>query len=143
MPDLGRKEVINILKYNMRRRSGRLSFLIFHFMPKIRKRKAPITNVLPTSSTSSSKPESSRAVIRRFHVLLKRQAQLQKLVVHDLSQRTELAHVEREIEELGGLETYQRMSAIGQGSDRGGGSEKVLIRWLKDKQMHKTENKLK
>lgn len=76
-------------------------------------------------------------------MLLKRQAQLQKLVVHDSSQRTELTRVEREIEELGGLEIYQKMSAIGQGTDRGGGSEKVLIRWLKDKQMHKTEKKLK
>jgi 25S rRNA (adenine2142-N1)-methyltransferase len=42
-----------------------------------------------------------------------------------------LANIDREIEALGGLERYQRMSCIGQGSDRGGGSEKVLIGWLK------------
>jgi len=35
------------------------------------------------------------------------------------------------VEKLGGLEKYQYMSCIGQGSDRGGGSEKVLIGWLK------------
>lgn len=70
-------------------------------MPKTRKRKTPITNVT-SNSTTTSKPESSRAVIRRFHVLLKRQVQLQKLVVHDLAQRIELANVVREIEELGG-----------------------------------------
>jgi 25S rRNA (adenine2142-N1)-methyltransferase len=33
---------------------------------------------------------------------------------------------------MGGLEAYQRMSAIGQGEDRGGGTEKVLIEWLKE-----------
>lgn len=43
-----------------------------------------------------------------------------------------LARVNREIDELGGLETYQRMSSIGQGDDRGGGSEKVLIGWLRE-----------
>jgi 25S rRNA (adenine2142-N1)-methyltransferase len=42
-----------------------------------------------------------------------------------------LANINREIEALGGLERYQRMSCIGQGGDRGGGSEKVLIEWLK------------
>jgi len=31
---------------------------------------------------------------------------------------------------MGGLEAYQRMSSIGQGNDRGGGSEKVFIEWL-------------
>jgi len=43
-----------------------------------------------------------------------------------------LADVDREIEELGGLAAYQRMSGIGQRDDRGGGSEKVLISWLKE-----------
>ncbi|KIK65513.1 hypothetical protein GYMLUDRAFT_357695 [Collybiopsis luxurians FD-317 M1] len=112
-------------------------------MPKARKRKTPITHVGSTSATSTSKPESSRAVIRRFHVLLKQQAQLQKLVPGDVSKRAELANVENEIEKLGGLESYQRMSAIAQGTDRGGGSEKVLIRWLEEKGMHKTDKKLR
>lgn len=42
----------------------------------------------------------------------------------------EVEEVEREMEEMGGLAAYQRMSSIGQGKDRGGGSEKVLIGWL-------------
>ncbi|KAJ3737365.1 nucleolus protein [Lentinula guzmanii] len=111
-------------------------------MPKSRKRKVPITS---TGSTydASSKPESGRTVIRRFHVLLKLQAQLQKAIVHDSSKKAELVNVENELEELGGLKNYQRMSAIGQGTDRGGGSEKMLIRWLKDKELHKTEKKLR
>jgi len=61
-------------------------------------------------------------VIRKFHRLLKQQKG---------AQGDELAHVNRKIEQLGGLEAYQRMSCIGQGSDRGGGSEKVLIGWLR------------
>jgi 25S rRNA (adenine2142-N1)-methyltransferase len=42
-----------------------------------------------------------------------------------------LASINCEIEALGGLGEYQRMSCIGQSNDRGGGSEKVLIGWLK------------
>lgn len=34
------------------------------------------------------------------------------------------------MEEMGGLAVYQRMSTIGQGKDRGGGSESILIGWL-------------
>ncbi|KAG6872957.1 hypothetical protein C0992_009221, partial [Termitomyces sp. T32_za158] len=48
-----------------------------------------------------------------------------------------LAVVEDRIKQLGGLETYQRMSAVGQGIDRGGGSEKILVGWLKDFGFHK------
>lgn len=33
---------------------------------------------------------------------------------------------------MGGLAAYQRMSSIGQGKDRGGGSEGVLLGWLKE-----------
>lgn len=63
-------------------------------------------------------------------MLLKKRAQLQGSL-HD-SDNEALVHVEREIEELGGLAAYQRMSSIGQGDDRGGGSEKVLISWLRE-----------
>ncbi|EEB88352.1 hypothetical protein MPER_13855, partial [Moniliophthora perniciosa FA553] len=35
------------------------------------------------------------------------------------------------------------MSTIGQGNDRGCGSEKVLIRWLKEGGMHKLGERLK
>ncbi|ESK87534.1 nucleolus protein [Moniliophthora roreri MCA 2997] len=110
-------------------------------MPKIRKKKAPITG---PPSTASSKPESSRHVIRKFHVLLKRQAQLQKkLESGDPTASKALTDVRHEIDELGGLDNYQRMSAIGQGNDRGCGSEKVLIRWLKEDGMHKLGKRLK
>src|SRR5712671_5617083 len=90
-------------------------------MPKVgRLRKLPVT--LDEKRSSSSTPRASRSVIRRFHTLLKQQ----KTANGDT-----LADVNREIEELGGLEKYQHMSCIGQSDDRGGGSEKVLIGWLK------------
>lgn len=99
-------------------------------MPKIRKRKTPVTDISrDDSSSSSSNPHASRSVIRRFHVLLKRQHQLQQgPTTAPISQ--ELTEIDNEIQQLGGLSAYQRMSAIGQGNDRGGGSEKVFIEWL-------------
>lgn len=48
----------------------------------------------------------------------------------------ELAKIQCEIGGLGGLECYQRMSAIGQGNDRGGGSEKIFIEWMKELNVH-------
>jgi 25S rRNA (adenine2142-N1)-methyltransferase len=54
-----------------------------------------------------------------------------------------LANVDRDIDELGGLAAYQRMSSIGQGNDRGGGSEKVLILWLREMGMPSGESSSK
>lgn len=103
-------------------------------MPKARKRKVPLTRV-ETASSSSSTPHSSRTVIRRFHVLIKQRTQLQNATIRDAANAKALAYIDQQIADLGGLETYQRMSAIGQGNDRGGGSHKVLIDWLKEKRM--------
>lgn len=106
-------------------------------MARRRKSKTPITLSSATrSSLDSARPKTTRSVIRRFHVLLKRRANLQKRAAGggklDDSAGLQLREVEAEIESLGGLEKYQAMSAIGQGKDRGGGSEGVLIRWLRD-----------
>ncbi|KIK95852.1 hypothetical protein PAXRUDRAFT_139773 [Paxillus rubicundulus Ve08.2h10] len=102
-------------------------------MPKARKKKTPITvtaiHRTSNSGHTSSNPHTTRTLIRRFHVLLKKQRQLQRNVSSACHAR-EVQDVEREMEEMGGLAAYQRMSTIGQGSDRGGGSEKVLIEWL-------------
>lgn len=126
-------------------------------MPKAHKktRKLPVTTTGPrqphttVSSASSSRPAATRTVIRRFHVLIKRQTQLEKAiqrgdaVVDGVEPRAALRDVGREIEELGGLGAYQRMSSIGQGNDRGGGSEKVLIEWLKELGVHRTTRESK
>lgn len=98
-------------------------------MPKGRKRKLPIVSV---ETTSSGTPYSSRTLIRQFHGLLKRKAQLEKLPTLDKVVLKALEDVEQQIAELGGLESYQRMSVVGQSNDRGGGSEKFLIQWLKE-----------
>ncbi|EPT05853.1 hypothetical protein FOMPIDRAFT_134295 [Fomitopsis schrenkii] len=126
-------------------------------MPKAHKRtrKLPVTVIdhrqphATTSTASSSKPAATRTVIRRFHVLIKRKAQLEKAIrqgeasVDGGDPRAALRDVEQEIEELGGLGAYQRMSSIGQGSDRGGGSERVLIDWLKELGAHGTAKEAK
>lgn len=100
-------------------------------MPRARQRKLPLTS-FESQNPSSSTRQSSRTIIRRFHVLLKRRAQLQNAHTQDdLKTLKALADIEAEIAELGGLKRYQHMSAIGQGSDRGGGSERLLVKWLK------------
>ena len=81
-----------------------------------------------SGKSSSSTPQSSRIVIRRFHLLIKRRAQLQSAHTQDAKA---LENIEDQIAQLGGLERYQRMSAVGQGKDRGGASSTVLIKWLK------------
>lgn len=98
-------------------------------MRKARQRKRPVTGS-ETGGTSSRSSQSSRTVIRQFHFLLKRRAQLQISQTH-VDNSKALADIEGQITQLGGLEAYQQMSAIGQRKDRGGGSETVLINWLK------------
>ncbi|TFK84329.1 nucleolus protein [Polyporus arcularius HHB13444] len=121
-------------------------------MPRAHKhrRKAPVTapttpsDHTPHPSGSSNRPQATRTTIRRFHVLIKRQAQLQQIIQggkKDAQATAELARVEQEIEDLGGLAAYQRMSTIGQGKDRGGGSEKVLISWLREMNLHQSVKK--
>ena len=67
---------------------------------------------------------------------MKRQAQINRVLSNPSGSekaenlQDELASVQREMDDMGGLAVYQRMSTIGQGHDRGGGSEKVLIQWL-------------
>jgi hypothetical protein len=47
--------------------------------------------------------------------------------------------IQEEIDALGGLAEYQRMSAAGQSSERGGSSAKLLVEWLKGRGMDKPE----
>jgi 25S rRNA (adenine2142-N1)-methyltransferase len=100
-------------------------------MPKgSRRRKLPVT--VAERYGSSSTPRTSRTVIRKFHTLLKQQKG---------AEGDTLTGINDELEKLGGLEKYQHMSSIGQGTDRGGGSEKVLIGWLKQKMMGRADQK--
>jgi 25S rRNA (adenine2142-N1)-methyltransferase len=104
------------------------------------KRKLPVTiaqrssnapkigQILPSSASSAS----TRGVIRKFHILLKRKKQLQSQPSNLIANNAELDEIEKEIDSMGGLEKYQAMSSIGQSTLKGGGSEKVLINWLKE-----------
>ncbi|KAJ7286028.1 putative methyltransferase-domain-containing protein [Mycena rebaudengoi] len=94
-----------------------------------RRKKNPITTAAAVPTSGSSSKQASRTVIRRYHVLLKQQAQLKVLPSPDSNA---LEEINRQLEEIGGLKSYQHMSAIGQGNDRGGGSEKIAIPWLKE-----------
>lgn len=111
-------------------------------MPPSRKRKKPITSAPAEQGASSSNPNSSRTLIRRFHVLLKQAAQLRSSP-GNAQNASSLTAVETEIEALGGLAAYQRMSSIGQGDDRGGGSEKVLISWMREMKMSTRGSEIK
>ena len=104
-------------------------------MAKAKRRKVPISKFAGTDIISS-KQKASRKVIRRFHVLIKNQAQLKRKNSLSASEVEELDKINDEIQGLGGLEWYQQMSAVGQGNDRGGGSEKIFIGWLKELKVH-------
>ena len=107
-------------------------------MVKMKRRKVPISNIARTN-TLSSKQKTSRNVIRRFHILIKSKVQLKNKNSLTVSEKEELDKINDEIQRLGGLEWYQQMSVVGQGNDRGGGSEKIFIEWLKELQVHEGE----
>ena len=100
----------------------------------MRKRKLPITSK-DNNAKGSNNPHTTRKVIRRFHTLLKDKSRVQSSKETSAAKKR-LVEIDNEIDELGGLQAYQRMSTIGQGKDRGGGSEKALISWLRELGCH-------
>ena len=97
-------------------------------MGRSKKRRVPVT--APTHKPTP-KSLTTRSTIRKFHVLLKRRAQLEtKPKTLEISR--ELEETEQEMVLLGGLEQYQEMSVVGQSRERGGGSHNVLISWLRE-----------
>jgi 25S rRNA (adenine2142-N1)-methyltransferase len=68
---------------------------------------------------------ATRTIIRTHHNLQKALAQAIK------SKDTAKAEqIEKQIEEQGGLELYQKASILGQSNSRGGDSSKILMQWL-------------
>lgn len=103
-------------------------------MPKARKRKQPIVSQAASSSNTSIAAQSCRNTIRKYHVLLKRRKQLE----NDPQQhRIDLAEIDQQLKDLGGLERYQQLSVLGQKEERGGGSEKIFVNWLKELNLHR------
>lgn len=93
-------------------------WLIFSSMA----RKASITG---GTKKVKLKPQKSREIIRKYHVLLKKQAQLKKE-----GNVAGADAVTSELEKLGGLQMYQQASISGQMEARGGDSSKLLMNWL-------------
>lgn len=94
-------------------------------MVSSKKRRTPVTGTSTKSRPSSTK---TRSVVRKFHVLLKSRRKLEG----GAGNARELDAIDGQINDLGGLDAYQRMSEQGQSAERGGGTETVLIDWLKD-----------
>jgi len=94
-------------------------------MVSSKRRKTPVTGTSTESRPSSTK---TRSVIRKFHVLLKSKRKLGG----QPGNGRELDAINEQMSRLGGLDTYQRMSKQGQSAERGGGTETVLVDWLKD-----------
>ena len=94
-------------------------------MVSSKRRTTPVTGTGTKSRPSSTK---TRSVIRKFHTLLKSRRKLEG----QPGNGRELNAIDEQMNGLGGLDTYQRMSRQGQSAERGGGAETVLIDWLKD-----------
>jgi len=108
----------------------------FRAMPKAKKRKPPIAQT--SNTTLSTNAQVCRKTINQFHLLLKRRSQLLDVQDPTPIQVQDLANIGEEIARLGGLEKYQQMSVNGQKDERGGGSEKIFISWMKELGLHHT-----
>lgn len=99
--------------------------------PKLLSRTRPPTVRAKNASLSS---KATRNLIRSHHRLLKSRTQALQTGDHPLVDK-----IDAQIRENGGLESYQLASKLGQSSNRGGDSSKVLIDWI-DPQLSKLKN---
>lgn len=107
--------------------------IIFPFTPQMTsKRKSTRPQLLSHSRPPTIKPKqaalsskATRNLIRSHHQLVK--SRTQALQAGD----SKLVHeIDARIESNGGLKSYQLASRLGQSSERGGDSSKVLVDWL-------------
>lgn len=77
-------------------------------------------------NTSRKSSRTTRTLINTFHQLHKSRAAAIASASHDL-----VTDIDRQIEQLGGLEAYQTASLTGQDKERGGDSSKKLVEWLR------------
>jgi 25S rRNA (adenine2142-N1)-methyltransferase len=91
----------------------------------------------PKASLSS---QATRTLIRSHHQLNKKLE-----VAKSKGKDDEVEELQKQIEELGGLKSYQQASIQGQSNDRGGDSSVVLMKWLEPTAdaLSKAEPKLK
>jgi 25S rRNA (adenine2142-N1)-methyltransferase len=97
----------------------------------VNKKKRPKLKSLSHGRPPTAKPirslssRATRTLIRSHHTLEKLKAKA--LAEGDTVRAADLQH---QINSQGGIESYQRASLIGQRSDRGGDSSKILMDWL-------------
>lgn len=93
-----------------------------------------------TKAKASLSSQATRTLIRSHHQLNK-QLEAAKAKGKD----AEVAELQKKIEDLGGLKSYQQASIQGQSNDRGGDSSAVLMKWLEPSQqaLLKAEPKIK
>ena len=91
----------------------------------------------PKASLSS---QATRTLIRSHHQLNKKLE-----IAKSKGDDAEVEELQKQIEELGGLKSYQQASIQGQSNDRGGDSSVVLMKWLEPTAdaLLKAESKLK
>lgn len=78
------------------------------------------------SKQAALSSKATRTLIRSHHQLLKARAQAIKA-----GDEARVSSIDAQIHANGGLESYQIASKLGQASDRGGDSSKILIDWIK------------
>ncbi|VVT51534.1 uncharacterized protein SAPINGB_P003128 [Magnusiomyces paraingens] len=117
---------------------------------------------LATSPAGMLPSKHTRRIIRTHHTLLKQQAIIQKDIEKEIAQikrnnqtnganitkhalevptltsekltelQNSLESINKQIEENGGIEIYQKASISGQDNSRGGDTSKLLIEWLQE-----------
>lgn len=101
-----------------------------------RTRKAPL--VPSERKLSSVSHKATQSTISAFHTLIKQRKRIEGQLASSASSeqhqvlQKRLQELECQVNDIGGLEAYQRASTLGQSSQRGGDSSHVLIKWLKD-----------
>lgn len=93
-----------------------------------------------TKAKASLSSQATRTLIRSHHQLNK-----QLEVARGKGDEPKIRELEKQIEDLGGLKSYQQASIQGQSNDRGGDSSVVLMKWLEPVRgaLSKTESKLR
>lgn len=90
-------------------------------------RKSKITGNAPGKKII--KPQNARKIIRKYHVLLKQKAFLEK-------EGTKNSELDLELKKL--QNQYQQASLSGQSSSRGGDSSRLLVEWLEEMNLDET-----
>lgn len=102
-----------------------------------RSRKQPIVSTSRAPRTATVSRKTTQSTIATYHTLLKRQAFLQRQLAAATDSAREglesqLSKINSELQDLGGIDGYQHASTLGQSSQRGGDTSKVLIMWLEE-----------